>query len=126
MIFLLIEEVLEAHARVIDETGGSHGIIDINRLLSALAAPQNRYHYEAGDLAACAATYAYHIAQAHAFVDGNKRTAEAATMTFIYANAAELEVTEDELVELFLGIGSGQVTRLQAEQFLRRRIVPSE
>lgn len=44
-----------------------------------MAAAENRAHYEDADISVCAATYAYHIAQAHAFLDGNKRVAAAAS-----------------------------------------------
>ena len=75
-------DVLAVHARLISETGGSSGIRDEGLLESALAAAENRHHYEAADLVACAATYAYHLTQAHAFIDGNKRVAAAITETF--------------------------------------------
>ena len=66
-------DVLTVHARLIAETGGSVGLRDAGLLESALAAAENRHGYEAADLATCAATYAYHLTQAHAFIDGNKR-----------------------------------------------------
>ena len=59
-------DVLTAHARIIEETGGSSGIRDENLLESALAAALNRHQYDSADLVACAATYAYHLTQAHA------------------------------------------------------------
>jgi death-on-curing protein len=42
---------------------------------SALASAENCAYYENADTVTCAATYAYHLAQAHAFIDGNKRIA---------------------------------------------------
>lgn len=62
-------DVLTIHARLIAETGGSVGLRDEGMLESALAAAENRYKYEDADPVACAATYAYHLTQAHAFVD---------------------------------------------------------
>jgi len=59
-------DVLTAHARLIEETGGSAGIRDEALLESALAAAPNRHNYEGGDLATCSATYAYHPTPAHA------------------------------------------------------------
>ena len=38
-----------------------------------MVAAENRPWYEGADLAACAAACAYHLTQAHAFVEGNKR-----------------------------------------------------
>jgi death-on-curing protein len=83
-------DVLAIHARLIAETGGGSGLRDEGLLESALAAAENRHKYEEADLIACAATYAYHLSQAHAFVDGNKRLAAAITETFIESNGGEL------------------------------------
>ena len=70
-------DVLTVHAILIAETGGSSGLRDEGALESALAAVENRHHDEAADAAMCAAAYAFHLTQAHAFVDGNKRVAAA-------------------------------------------------
>jgi death-on-curing protein len=64
------------------ETGGGAGIRDVALLESALVAVENRHNYEDADLVACAATYAYHLTQAHAFIDGNKRIAAAVANVF--------------------------------------------
>jgi death-on-curing protein len=82
-------DVLTIHARLIEETGGSGGLRDQGSLESALAAAENRYNYEKADLITCAATYAFHLTQAHAFVDGNKRIAAAITETFLEDNGSE-------------------------------------
>ena len=114
-----MDEILEIHTRVIDETGGLHGLLSEDRLLSAIMAPQNRYYYENADIVVCAATYAYHISQAHAFIDGNKRVAEVCTAAFIYANDATWSPSEDQLVDLFMSIAAGQLSRLQVEHIFR-------
>ena len=115
-------DVLAVHARLIAETGGSTGIRDEGLLESALAAAENRFNYENADLVKCAATYAYHLTQAHAFVDGNKRLAAAITETFIESNGGELLMSDDEVVTLFLDIAAGIVTRDDSEGLLRRNI----
>lgn len=99
-------DVLAVHARLIAETGGSTGIRDEGLLESALAAAENRSNYENADLFKCAATYAYHLTQAHAFVDGNKRLAAAITETFIESNGGDLLMNDDEVVTLFLDIAA--------------------
>jgi death-on-curing protein len=85
-----------------------------------LAAAENREHYDSADLATCAATYAYHIAQAHAFIDGNKRIAAAISEIFLDINGARLSATNEQLVTLFLGIAAGKLTRDEVEEFYRR------
>jgi len=115
-------DVLAVHVRLMSETGGINGIREEGLLESALAAAENRYHYEAADLVACAATYAYHLTQAHAFIDGNKRVAAAITETFLETNGAQLPMTDAEIVQLFLDIASGSLDRERVEERLRQRV----
>ena len=117
-------DVLTIHARLISETGGTGGLRDTALLESALAAAENRHHYESADVVQCAATYAYHLTQAHAFVDGNKRVAAAITETFLETNGSQVSMTNDEIVQLFLDIASGLLTRDQVGQKLRETVRP--
>lgn len=91
-------------------------------LESALAAAENQSNYENADLAACAATYAYHLTQAHAFVDGNKRIAAAVLETFLETNGSQLAMTDSEIVRLFLDVAAGLLSREHVEQSLRPKI----
>ena len=116
------QEVLDIHARLIAEFGGSHGLRDEGALESALAAAENREYYEQADLAACAATYAYHLSQAHAFVDGNKRIAAAVAEIFLELNDAQLNATNEQIIALFLEIAAGNLTRTEVEQFFQQWI----
>jgi death-on-curing protein len=115
-------DVLTVHTRLIAETGGSTGMREEGLLESALAAAENRFNYESADLVGCAATYAYHLTQAHAFVDGNKRVAAAITETFLVSNECELLMDDDEVVRLFLDIAAGLLTRDDVEALLRRNV----
>lgn len=124
MIFPDKLEVLTVHARLLAETGGSSGLRDEALFESALAAAENRHFYEAADAVSCAASYAYHLTQAHAFVDGNKRLGAAIAETFLATNGFELVMTDQELVELCLGIASSQLNRDEVEQRLRARVRP--
>ncbi len=73
MLFLYKTEVIDIHERLIEEFGGINGLRDEGALESALSSVENRAYYENADILICAATYAYHLTQAHAFIDGNKR-----------------------------------------------------
>jgi death-on-curing protein len=115
-------DVLTIHARLISETGGTRGVRDEGLLESALAAAENRHRYEAADVVGCAAAFAYHLTQAHAFTDGNKRVGAAVTETFLETNGVRLEMTDDEVAELFLKIASSALSREQVEQLLRARV----
>ena len=117
-------DVLTVHARLIAETGGTDGLRDEGLLESALVAAENRYRYEAADVVSCSASYAYHLTQTHAFVDGNKRVAAAITEAFLETNGFELSMNNDEIVELFLAIASSELSRDQVEQRLRNKVKP--
>jgi death-on-curing protein len=123
MILLRKVEVLEMHRRSLAEFGGLAGIRDEGAFESALVAVDNRVAYEQADVLACAATYAYHLTMAHAFVDGNKRVAAAAMRVFLLVNEVEIVATEDALYGLFIAIASGEMRCDGVEEWLRARVV---
>ncbi len=118
-----LETVLKFHSKLIERYGGSHGLRDQGALESALAAAQNRYFYEESDLAACAATYVYHLSQTHAFIDGNKRIAWAVAILFLEMNGIILTVPENEAEEICLCIAAGQMTRDEVERHFTQWVV---
>jgi death on curing protein len=84
--FLSLDEVLQIHVRSLAEHGGLEGIRDTGLVDSALASAKNAFYYGQGDLFDVAATYAFHLAESQAFLDGNKRTAVASAMVFLALN----------------------------------------
>jgi len=123
MLFLRKDELIEIHKKLIEEFGGTHGLRDEGALESALTAIENRAYYEKADISICAATYAYHLTQAHAFIDGNKRIAAAASEIFIEINEVKLNATNDQIVDLFMGIAAGDVSRSKVEQIFSQWLV---
>jgi len=85
--YLTVAEVLAMHADQIERYGGSHGVRDPGLLEAALFRPQTGYY---ADLIEEAAALWESMSQNHPFVDGNKRTAFAATYTFLAINGARL------------------------------------
>ena len=117
MLFLYKSEVIDIQKRLIEEFGGIHGLLDDEGALeSALASAENRAYYENADIAICAATYAWHLTQAHAFIDGNKRIAAAVSEIFVEINGMKLNATNSQIVDLFLTIASGEKSRGEVEQ----------
>ncbi len=123
MRFPTLSEVLSIHQQIVAETGGQPGLRDQGLLESALKATENRHFYEQADVIACAATYAYHLCMAHAFIDGNKRVAAAVSETFLLLNGWQLELENAALVDMFLKIADGAVLRDAIEDLFRRRAV---
>lgn len=109
-------EILKLQEELIERFGGIHGIRDAGGFESALTAAENRFNYETDDLATLAATYAFHLSQAHAFLDGNKRIAAAVTGIFLRMNGAKLNAPNEEIIELFLAIAAGELSRDDVEE----------
>ena len=84
--WLPIEAVIEHNRIELAETGETHFVRDIGLLESALARPRNALVYGEEDIVVLAVTLLAGIARAHAFEQGNKRTAFAAMRLFLGAN----------------------------------------
>lgn len=74
------------HDRQIARHGGASGLRDEGLLQNVLQRPVNKWQYENADTFECAAAYAFGLAKARAFVDGNKRTAFVTSVTFLRLN----------------------------------------
>ena len=116
ILFPQESEILELQVELIEKFGGIHGIRDEGGFESAIKAAENRFYYETEDLAKLAATYAYHLSQAHAFLDGNKRLAAAVAGIFLRMNDVKLDASENEVIELFLDIAAGKLVREDVEE----------
>ncbi|RYX85837.1 type II toxin-antitoxin system death-on-curing family toxin [bacterium] len=119
MIFLTEEQVKRIHQANIERFGGAQGLRDQGAFESALLAARNRYDYEEADVVACAATYGFHLCQAHAFVDGNKRVAAATMLIYLELNGAQHSLSSDDVITIFLSVAASQMTRDELEAFLR-------
>lgn len=111
------DEQLRAH-------GGAAGLRDAGLLQSALARPLNRASYEAldvvapdivapdivaPDIVALGGVYALAIARNHPFLDGNKRTAFAALVTFLALNGVAFDPPEADAVLTMLAMAAGDL-----------------
>lgn len=91
-LFLTLEEALELHRQLIERFGGTSGIRDPGLLESELARPRSGYY---ASLSEQAAALLQSLAGNHAFVDGNKRMAFAASAVFLRMNGFRLAVDAD-------------------------------
>ena len=108
-LWLSTDLVLAIHERQLREFGGPAGIRDPGALESALGRARNRWAYEGADLSRLAASYAFGIARNHPFVDGNKRAALLAIVTFLGLNDVEFTANEAEAVIMIRRLAAGEV-----------------
>ncbi|MEP2828427.1 type II toxin-antitoxin system death-on-curing family toxin [Parvibaculum sp.] len=119
-LWLLRNAVLAFHSRQLAEHGGGEGIRDEGLLDSALSRPLNKFAYEEPDLFDLAAAYAYGIATNHPFVDGNKRTAYVAALTFLRLNGYSIEASATEKYETFIRLAAGEMEEAELADWFRR------
>jgi death on curing protein len=121
-IWLSPELVIAIHDEQLAEFGGASGLRDAGALESALAHPLNRYHYGNTDLASLAAAYGFGLSRNHAFVDGNKRTAFLAIVTFLGLNEVDFVVAEPEAVVVMLALAAGEIDEAGLTQWIADKL----
>jgi death on curing protein len=106
VIFLDLESLLHVATRTL---GGDPVVRDYGLLESALARPQASAFGEDAYTGTRqkAAALLHSLARSHAFADGNKRIALAATIAFLGMNAIRLTLSNDEAYELVIDIATG-------------------
>ena len=100
MNFLSAEQILFIHARLVEETGGSHGVCDLNMLLSAIGRAQASFDNQDlyPDLFSKAAALMESLIRNQPFVDGNMRTGATAAGLFLRRNGYRLIASNADLV----------------------------
>ncbi len=83
----------------------------------------NTYVYANGDLYDIAATYGFHIAQAQAFLDGNKRTAVSAALTFLQINGLTKLASAEEIYDAMIAIAEKRLDKPGLAELFRRAAV---
>jgi death-on-curing protein len=119
-IFLSLDEVMRIHARSLAEHGGGDGVREPGLLESALASAANTFYYGRGDVFEVAASYAFHLAEAQAFLDGNKRTAVASAMVFLARNGVYAQPATGELYLAMIGIAEKTKTKADLAEIFRQ------
>ena len=97
LVFLTRSQIDRLHEISLKRHGGLAGIGSDGLIESALASAQNTFFYGPSDVFDVAAAYAFHVAEAQAFNDGNKRTAAAAALTFLELNGVSSTPSEDAM-----------------------------
>ena len=126
MRYLTLAEVLELHRRLVDETGGSHGVRDLGMLESAVAQPLGSFGGQDfyPSVVEKAAALAYSLALNHPFIDGNKRASHAAMEVFLVLNGHEIHASVDEQESFWLALAAGQRSRAELVAWVHDHVRP--
>lgn len=117
MIKFSKEKVLLLHQLLIEETGGTAGVRDLDLLDSALESAYATFDgkelYPTKEEKA--ARLGYGLISNHAFIDGNKRIGVYVMLTFLAVNGIAVVSTAAEVVEMGFKTASGE---MEYEQLL--------
>jgi death-on-curing protein len=109
------------HNDQLREHGGLPGVRDDNVLESALARPQQKWHYARDtDLPLLATAYAFGLVRNHPYRDGNKRIGFLAMGTFLGMNGLNFTATDAEVVAEILAVADGSVSEEALADWIRR------
>src|SRR5437867_4349304 len=106
-----LQQVLELHERILRQSGGAPGILNLGGLDAALAQPvltfggQELYPSPVEK----AAALGFSLIMNHPFVDGNKRVGHAAMEVFLVLNGLEINASTDEQERVVLAVAAGEL-----------------
>ena len=111
MILLSVEEIISLHEKLIDKTGGSHGIRDRGLLESAVYSAQSAFDdvEQYPTIEEKAARLMFALTNNHAFVDGNKRIGVFTMLMTLELNGISLRYSQKELIVLGLSVADGSL-----------------
>jgi death-on-curing protein len=124
-VFLDFAVIEILHKASLEMYGGSAGTRDQGLIESALGSAMNVYFYANGDLFDIAAAYAFHLAQAQAYLDGNKRTGAGAALLFLRANGVRRLPDDIQIYDAMIAIAERRLDKPGLAQLFRSAALSS-
>jgi death-on-curing protein len=118
-LFLTLDEILSLHEDQVRRYCGSAGVRDLGLLESAMGSVMAMFggSFFHESLFEMAAAYLFNMSKNRPFIDGNKRSAVAASLTFLEMNGIEIDASEEDFYELVMGVAEGKVTKAAVAVF---------
>ena len=119
---LSVANIIIAHQKLIDQTGGSHGIRDRNLVDSAI----NRAFatFDGKDLCEMTedkiAAITFGLINNHGFVDGNKRVGIAVMLLLLKLNGYTLQYSQEELIVIGISIADGSMDEVAIKEWINQ------
>lgn len=111
------EEVKEAHDKIIEETGGHKGIVNMGNLdfiISQINTTEDIYTESARAFDG--------IIKNHPFADGNKRTAIAISESILRENGMKFIATDEDLWDIVHNINKEEMTFVKVLNWIKRNV----
>ena len=122
MILLTVEEVIELHDKLIERTGGSHGLRDRSLLESAVYSLMSSFADSEAypSVEEKSARLMFALTNNHAFVDGNKRIGVFAMLMTLQLNGVKINYTQADLISLGLSVAGGATNYEQILEWIMK------
>lgn len=119
------KQIIMLHEMLIAESGGSPEIRDEGLLDSAINAPFQSFGGSElyPSLLEKAARLGFGLIKNHPFVDGNKRIGTHTMLVFLELNHQELQYTDEELIDLILGVAASKYDEKHLLLWLQQHLV---
>lgn len=125
MRYLTLDEVVQLHALLLEQSGGSRGIRDQGLLESAIDQPAMTFAGQElySTLADKASALCFSLVMNHPFLDGNKRVGHAAMEVYLVLNGFQLDAPVDEQERVILDLAASKSTRVDFTQWVAAHII---
>ena len=123
-VWVPLAAVFVIHDRQIARHGGGAGLRDSALLESGCSRPLNLWAYGSPSLEELSAAYAFGIVKAHAFIDGNKRTAFVTAIIFLRLNGLVFRPDPVGGVQMMEGLAAGTVSEAGFATWLQEGTAP--
>lgn len=119
--FIDIDDVYRLHGLIIQRAGTKATVRDFSLLHSAVERPKVTYLGRSlyPTIFAKAAALLHSICLNHPFTDGNKRTAWATTVRFLWVNNCHLQAERKEAVKFMLRVDSEKLELAEIAKWLK-------
>jgi death-on-curing protein len=111
VVYLPPDQIRELHDDAVKDFGGIQGMRSEQSFLSAVYQPQQSAFGEDAyaTVSEKAAAYGFFLAEGQPFIDGNKRTAALAMLTFLELNGLALVADDDQIAGMFENLGNKSI-----------------
>lgn len=117
-----VANIILVHHKLIDQTGGSHGVRDINLVESAINRAFATFNgndlYEMTVDKIAATTFG--LVNNHGFIDGNKRVGIAVMLLLLKMNGYTLQYSQEELILMGISIADGSMDELAIKEWINQ------
>lgn len=124
MEYLTVSDVIGLHDAAIDDFGGTHGILDIGLVESAVEQARQTFDGEPlyRSIEEVAAAYWHSLTVNHGFADGNKRVGAMSAAFFLELNGHCLDMDDDQIIAAGLAMAGQGMTRTQVFELVAKHV----